>query len=46
MFGVAPIAEKMREVRLRWYGHFMQSQPNDITAKTALRFDPGLTGLL
>ncbi|EYC13658.1 hypothetical protein Y032_0043g846 [Ancylostoma ceylanicum] len=26
-FGIAPIADKLRETRLRWYGHVLQSRP-------------------
>lgn len=37
--GVAPIVEKMRETRLRWYGHVMRSDEDSI-ARTALRYDP------
>uniref|UniRef100_A0A914WFV1 Polyprotein n=1 Tax=Plectus sambesii TaxID=2011161 RepID=A0A914WFV1_9BILA len=33
--GVAPIIEKMREARLRWYGHVMRSD-GDAVSKTAM----------
>ncbi|VDO18654.1 unnamed protein product [Heligmosomoides polygyrus] len=32
-FGVAPIAEKLREARLRWYGHVLRA--NDDTVRSA-----------
>ena len=37
--GVMPIAEKMREARLRWYGHAVRSE-EDSVAKTAMRLSP------
>ncbi|XP_049768066.1 uncharacterized protein LOC126101456 [Schistocerca cancellata] len=41
-FGVAPIADKVREVRLRWYDHVKRKQDNSV-AKTALHINPGGT---
>ncbi|XP_063348692.1 uncharacterized protein LOC134640721 [Pelmatolapia mariae] len=38
--GVTPITDKMREVRLRWYGHVARSDKNSI-AKTAQQLDLG-----
>ncbi|EYC10880.1 hypothetical protein Y032_0053g2350 [Ancylostoma ceylanicum] len=35
MFGVAPIVAKMREARLRWYGHVLRSDDNSV-AKSAM----------
>ena len=32
--GIAPIADKMREYRLRWYGHVLRQDPNQV-ARTA-----------
>ncbi|VDP40514.1 unnamed protein product [Heligmosomoides polygyrus] len=29
-FGVAPIAEKMREARLRWYGHVLRRKEDSV----------------
>uniref|UniRef100_A0A183FKK7 Reverse transcriptase domain-containing protein n=1 Tax=Heligmosomoides polygyrus TaxID=6339 RepID=A0A183FKK7_HELPZ len=29
-FGVAPIADKMREARLRWYGHFLRGKEDSV----------------
>ncbi|KAI0977758.1 hypothetical protein GJ496_008617 [Pomphorhynchus laevis] len=29
-FGVAPIADKLRESRLRWYGHVMRADVNTL----------------
>ncbi len=37
--GVAPIMEKMRYARLRWYGHVVRSEEESI-AKRALRLNP------
>jgi hypothetical protein len=37
-YGVAPITEKMREARLRWYGHALRSD-DDSLAKTGLNID-------
>ena len=37
--GVAPIAEKMREGRLRWYGHVMRSGEHTV-ARTEMRLSP------
>ncbi|XP_019204855.1 uncharacterized protein LOC109196094 [Oreochromis niloticus] len=37
-WGVTPITDKMREVRLRWYGHVVRSDKNSIT-KTAQQLD-------
>ncbi len=37
--GVAPIMEKMREARFRWYGHVVKSEEESI-AKRALRLNP------
>ena len=32
-FGVAPIAEKMRESRLRWYGHVLRREPDSVARR-------------
>lgn len=37
--GVAPITKKMREARLRWYGHVMRSAEST-AAKTAMQLSP------
>ncbi|VDP06487.1 unnamed protein product [Heligmosomoides polygyrus] len=37
-FGVAPIAEKMREARLRWYGHVLHGK-EDSVRKISLNFE-------
>ena len=37
--GVAPITDKMRESRLRWYGHVIRSDEKTV-AKNALQFSP------
>ncbi|XP_042082683.1 uncharacterized protein LOC121815479 [Haplochromis burtoni] len=37
-WGVTPITDKMREARLRWYGHVVRSDKNSIT-KTAQQLD-------
>ncbi|VDP48148.1 unnamed protein product [Heligmosomoides polygyrus] len=37
-FGVAPIAEKMREARLRWYGHVLRGK-EDSVRKIGLNFE-------
>ncbi|VDO19755.1 unnamed protein product [Heligmosomoides polygyrus] len=29
-FGVAPIAEKLREARFRWYGHVLRANDNTV----------------
>ena len=40
-FGVAPISSKMRESRLRWYGHVLRGDENTLR-KIGLKFDvPG-----
>jgi len=39
MLGVCPIQLKMREARLRWYGHVMRLE-EDSVVRTALRIDP------
>ncbi|VDO73956.1 unnamed protein product [Heligmosomoides polygyrus] len=39
-FGVAPIAEKMREARLRWYGHVLHGKEDSIR-KIGLNFEVG-----
>ncbi|VDO27187.1 unnamed protein product [Heligmosomoides polygyrus] len=40
-FGITPIFEKMREARLRWYGHFLRAK-GDTVRKTGLNLDvPG-----
>jgi hypothetical protein len=39
VMGVAPITKKMRESRLRWYGHVRRSN-DDSVAATALRLSP------
>ena len=31
--GVAPITKKMREARLRWYGHVIRSEENSVAAR-------------
>ncbi|VDP20857.1 unnamed protein product [Heligmosomoides polygyrus] len=41
-FGVAPIAEKMREARLRWYGHVLRGK-EDSVRKIDLNFE--ITGV-
>ncbi|VDL76809.1 unnamed protein product [Nippostrongylus brasiliensis] len=37
-FGVVPIAEKLRETRLRWYGHVLRAS-NDTVCKIGLALD-------
>ncbi|VDO19219.1 unnamed protein product [Heligmosomoides polygyrus] len=37
-FGVAPIADKMREARLRWYGHVLRGK-EDSVRKISLNFE-------
>ncbi|VDO69441.1 unnamed protein product [Heligmosomoides polygyrus] len=37
-FGVAPIADKMREARLRWYGHVLRGE-EDSVRKIGLKFE-------
>lgn len=37
--GVTPITEKMREARLRWYGHVVRSEEESV-AKRAMRLNP------
>ncbi|VDO88834.1 unnamed protein product [Heligmosomoides polygyrus] len=37
-FGVAPIADKMREARLRWYGHVLREK-EDSVRKMGLNFE-------
>ncbi|VDP08514.1 unnamed protein product [Heligmosomoides polygyrus] len=37
-FGVAPIADKMREARLRWYGHVLSGK-EDSVSKIGLEFE-------
>ena len=40
-FGVAPVAEKMREARLRWYGHVLRASC-DTVRRTGLELEvPG-----
>ena len=40
-FGVAPIADKMRETRLRWYGHVLRANA-DTVCRTGLQLEvPG-----
>ncbi|EYC21300.1 hypothetical protein Y032_0019g3737 [Ancylostoma ceylanicum] len=34
LFGVAPITAKMREARLRWYGHVLRSDKNSVAKST------------
>ncbi|VDO71503.1 unnamed protein product [Heligmosomoides polygyrus] len=36
--GVAPIADKMREARLRWYGHVLRGEENSVR-KIGLNFE-------
>ncbi|KAK6743513.1 hypothetical protein RB195_010652 [Necator americanus] len=38
IFGVAPITNKMKEARLRWFGHVLRRQENSV-ATTALKLD-------
>ncbi|KAK6736323.1 hypothetical protein RB195_019166 [Necator americanus] len=38
IFGVVPITEKMKEPRLRWFGHVLRRE-EDSVAKTALKLD-------
>ncbi|KAK6749797.1 hypothetical protein RB195_002043 [Necator americanus] len=38
IFGVVPITEKMKEARLRWFGHVLRRE-EDSVAKTALKLD-------
>ncbi|KIH47114.1 hypothetical protein ANCDUO_22830 [Ancylostoma duodenale] len=37
-FGVAPITDKIREARLRWFGHVQRREGGSV-AKTALNLD-------
>ncbi|VDO19159.1 unnamed protein product [Heligmosomoides polygyrus] len=37
-FGVAPIADKMRKARLRWYGHVLRGK-EDSVCKIGLNFE-------
>ncbi|VDO87721.1 unnamed protein product [Heligmosomoides polygyrus] len=37
-FGIAPIADKMREARLRWYGHVLRGD-EDSVRKIGLNFE-------
>nr|CDJ86575.1 RNA-directed DNA polymerase (reverse transcriptase) domain containing protein [Haemonchus contortus] len=37
-FGIAPIVDKMREARLRWYGHTLRAK-NDSVRKISLNLD-------
>ncbi|VDP50908.1 unnamed protein product [Heligmosomoides polygyrus] len=37
-FGVAPIADKMRQARLRWYGHVLRGK-EDSVRKVGLNFE-------
>ena len=40
-FGIAPIADKMRETRLRWYGHVLRAEA-DTVCKASLQLEvPG-----
>jgi hypothetical protein len=39
VMGVAPIADRMQDARLRWYGHVLRSEEESV-AKTALNFSP------
>ncbi|KAK6740367.1 hypothetical protein RB195_008685 [Necator americanus] len=38
IFGVVPITEKMKDARLRWFGHVLRRE-EDSVAKTALKLD-------
>ncbi|VDO78462.1 unnamed protein product [Heligmosomoides polygyrus] len=38
MYGVASIADKMREARLRWYGHVLRGK-EDSVRKIGLKFE-------
>ncbi|KAK6744616.1 hypothetical protein RB195_011379 [Necator americanus] len=38
IFGVVPITEKMKQARLRWFGHVLRRE-EDSVAKTALKLD-------
>ncbi|KAK6762472.1 hypothetical protein RB195_023264 [Necator americanus] len=38
IFGVVPITEKVKEARLRWFGHVLRRE-EDSVAKTALKLD-------
>ncbi|CAD6188193.1 unnamed protein product [Caenorhabditis auriculariae] len=35
-FGVAPITEKMREARLRWYGHTLRANDESVAKRCLL----------
>lgn len=39
-FGIAAIAEKLRETRLRWYGHFLRAESHRLQADLDLEI-PG-----
>ncbi|VDP16763.1 unnamed protein product [Heligmosomoides polygyrus] len=41
-FGVAPITDKMREARLRWYGHVLRGE-EDSVRKIGLNFEHGMS---
>ncbi|EYC11992.1 hypothetical protein Y032_0048g1550 [Ancylostoma ceylanicum] len=40
-FGVAPITDKLREARLRWYGHVLRAESDSVCK---FGFNLGLTG--
>ncbi|KAK6748663.1 hypothetical protein RB195_001338 [Necator americanus] len=39
IFGVVPITEKMKEARLRWFGHVLRREEDSVAKKTALKLD-------
>ncbi|KAK6737445.1 hypothetical protein RB195_019880 [Necator americanus] len=38
IFGVAPVTEKIKEARVRWFGHVLRREENSV-AKTALKLE-------